>query len=378
MALAEVIPRVLETAQRLRETGRGNETNTRIHLIDPVLRALGWDPADFDQVDREVATRGGTVLDYSLKIGGAPRLYVEAKSLGKDIGDERFVSQTLNYANNDGVVWCVLTNGLRWRVYKTNESVPLERKLGFEVDLADADQSPNDMARRLSLIGRTAVSDGQLDQFGDRVFTDARVRTALQEMARQPPDAMLHALEHHIGHPGIAPDALVRSLQRVLGSPTPAGGATAGVGAQRPSDSVVRSARTEATGADSPSLPRAGQEWDLSRHLGDKGTLITELFQALDTYGMALGPDAIRRVRKQAVNYFRGRKAMFSLKLQQQRIIVYLALQPASVSSWDSDTMRDVSNIGHWGNGDVEYSLSSSDQVPLVRELIKAAYDRAA
>src|SRR4051794_6172813 len=82
--LGDVIPRVLETAQRLRESGRGSETNTRIHLIDPVLLALGCDPSDFDQVDREIATRGGTLMDYALKLGGVTRLYVEGKCVGKD------------------------------------------------------------------------------------------------------------------------------------------------------------------------------------------------------------------------------------------------------------------------------------------------------
>ena len=66
-----------------------------------------------------------------------PALYVEAKGLNKNLEDKQFIAQTVNYANNDGVVWCVLTNGLTYRVYKTNEPVAMDQKLLFEVDLAE-------------------------------------------------------------------------------------------------------------------------------------------------------------------------------------------------------------------------------------------------
>jgi predicted type IV restriction endonuclease len=53
---------------------------------------------------------------------------VEAKGLGESLDDKKFMAQAINYANNDGVLWCVLTNGIRWSVYKTNEPVAMDRK----------------------------------------------------------------------------------------------------------------------------------------------------------------------------------------------------------------------------------------------------------
>lgn len=50
----------------------------------------------------------------------------------KKLDDKQFVAQTVNYANNDGVVWCVLTNGLTYRVYKTNEPVAMDQKLSLK------------------------------------------------------------------------------------------------------------------------------------------------------------------------------------------------------------------------------------------------------
>jgi hypothetical protein len=91
----------------------------------------------------------GTFLDYALKLDGAPRLYVGAKGINENLGDAKFIAQTVNYANNDGVLWCVLTNGTRVAVYKTNEPVAMDRKLLFELDLTDDSESFSDKAKLL-------------------------------------------------------------------------------------------------------------------------------------------------------------------------------------------------------------------------------------
>jgi hypothetical protein len=126
-------------------------------------------------------------LDYVLKLEGLPRIYVEAKALGESLDDKKFMAQAVNYANNDGVLWCVLTNGIRWAIYKTNEPVPMDQKLLLEVDLGDDEEPASEKGRLLSLISRQALAAGQLDDFGDRVFTDARIRSALEGLAADAP-----------------------------------------------------------------------------------------------------------------------------------------------------------------------------------------------
>ncbi|MHC5035088.1 MAG: hypothetical protein ACYTFZ_08635 [Planctomycetota bacterium] len=51
---------------------------------------------------------------------GKPRLFVEAKSLGRDLGQHKWKAQAVNCANTAGVEWCVLTDGNFWQVYKSN------------------------------------------------------------------------------------------------------------------------------------------------------------------------------------------------------------------------------------------------------------------
>src|SRR4051812_42559551 len=111
MALPDTIAKLLGTTGELQHSGAGNEANTKALLIEPLIAALGWNPIDLDVVEREVKVFEGTYLDYALKVEGKPRVYVEAKGIKENLDDKKFIAQTLNYANNDGVVWCVLTNG---------------------------------------------------------------------------------------------------------------------------------------------------------------------------------------------------------------------------------------------------------------------------
>jgi predicted transport protein len=274
----------------------------------------------------------------------------------------------VNYANNDGVVWCVLTNGARVRVYKTNEPVAMDRKLLFEVDLIDSAETASDKAKQLRLIARQAVQAGDLDRFGERVFTDGRVRQALADLASDPPAAVLNAINMRLGHPGVEVDALKRSLARVLDAPPAATTrASANTAAAKPTASPP-----------GPPAPPKGQEYDLDHHLGNKSALIRELFDELNAFGTSLGGDVTRRIRKMYVGYFRGKRSFFTVELQHQRVLIYLALDPSTVQPWDADVMRDARNFGHYGMGETEYSLRNVDQLDELKALIQTAYDARA
>lgn len=221
MALAQTVDKILLAAAKLKKAG-GNEANTKALLIEPMLAALGWDTTDVDQVEREYRVYDGTALDYALKTEGELRLFVEAKAVGKQLGDKAFISQTVNYANNEGVIWCVLTNGLAYRVYKTNEPVAMEEKLLFEVDITEAaDSSPTEVAQALELLGRGALAEGRLEAWGERVFTDQRVRDTLVRLAVKPPAELTAMLEKALGKPEVPAARLHESLGRIFDVESP-------------------------------------------------------------------------------------------------------------------------------------------------------------
>lgn len=63
------------------------------------------------------------------------------------------------------------------------------------------------------------------------------------------------------------------------------------------------------------------------------------------------------------------------MEMQKQRVIVYLNLRPKSWQPWNSDAMRDMTEMGHYGLGDLEYSLRATGQLDELRALVRAAYE---
>jgi predicted transport protein len=82
-------------------------------------------------------------------------------------------------------------------------------------------------------------------------------------------------------------------------------------------------------------------------------------------------------VRKLYFGYFRGKRSFFTVELQRQRVLLYLSLDPATVKSWSEEAVRDVTEIGHFGMGDVEYSIRSTENLHEARQLVKLAYEKS-
>lgn len=197
-----------------------NEANTKALLIEPILSALGWDMYDLESVTREYRVYDGTFLDYALLVSKRPALFCEAKPTRMALDDPKWVSQAINYANNEGVVWCVLTDGLRWRVFKANEAAPMEKKLAFEVTLAEL-FAPETSARAEELfhcLTPAAVAEGELSRLGTQVFVDSRVQDVLAELLEEPPAKLVDLVRSQMGEGhGLKPADVRGALARVAG-----------------------------------------------------------------------------------------------------------------------------------------------------------------
>ena len=102
------------------------------------------------------------------------------------------------------------------------------------------------------------------------------------------------------------------------------------------------------------------------------------MFDEVNSFATSLGGDVTRRVRKQYVGYFRGKRSFVTIELQQQRAVICLSLDPTTVQPWNDEVLRDMRNRGHFGMGDTEYSLRTVDQLDEVKVLIRAAYESRA
>ena len=113
--LCEVLKLVKASAENYREQLQRNEAVTRAVLVDPVLRALGWDIANPAMVEVERQAGSGNKFDYFLN--GEMPVVVEAKKLGEPL--EQHFMQIVRYAFTQDVAisGVYLTDGLKWIHY---------------------------------------------------------------------------------------------------------------------------------------------------------------------------------------------------------------------------------------------------------------------
>lgn len=110
-----------------------SEALTRYALVDPLLRGLGWDTGDPNQVIPEYPVTNGSA-DYAL-FGQSmkPAVIVEAKKLGTPLGGA--INQVINYCMQDGYEHFSVTDGRCWQLYETNRKGALNDKLIVDLDL---------------------------------------------------------------------------------------------------------------------------------------------------------------------------------------------------------------------------------------------------
>lgn len=183
--IGQVLAQIRTRISRYRELGIG-EQDTKAALIDPVLRALGWDVEDLEEVQREHRLKGGdNPVDYALSILRSPRLFVEAKALGGNLNDRRWANQIMGYAAVAGVEWVVLTNGDEYRIYNSHATVPVEDKIFRAIRITDEQSRPDE---QLAVLSKARMQDNWIDVLWKTHFIDRQIRAALESMFGSEPD----------------------------------------------------------------------------------------------------------------------------------------------------------------------------------------------
>ena len=116
-----------------------NEVPTRQMLVDPLLRALGWDFEDTDRVSLEHPVRQGRI-DYALRLDGVSMVAIEAKRLGTDLGDQVRL-QAYRYAIQGGIKYAVMTDGNRWAMFDASIDPRLPGSALLDVVISEVEPS---------------------------------------------------------------------------------------------------------------------------------------------------------------------------------------------------------------------------------------------
>ena len=112
--------RAVSTEIRERRRFATNEASTRNYLIDPFIRALGYDPNEPKDVEPEFTAdfvANNRKVDYALKKEGKPIIFVEFKTATRSLSFQNTVQLQHYFSTKLDVRFGIVTNGLEYRFY---------------------------------------------------------------------------------------------------------------------------------------------------------------------------------------------------------------------------------------------------------------------
>lgn len=151
-----------------------NEAQTELIIIDPLLHLLGYGPLQIYKRGHDSVTNN--FPDYTLLPNTPHKWFLEVKKLDLHLQDGE-AAQAVNYANNQGAEWAVLTNGRTWYIYNAHLPKALTEKRVMQIaDLfADADS-----IGKLLLLSRQSMQSAGLTSAWNHERVTTVVKTQLE------------------------------------------------------------------------------------------------------------------------------------------------------------------------------------------------------
>ena len=181
--LVECIDELKDRISKHRNSLNENETRTRMQLIDPLLRVLGWDVSDPHNVIPEFKVSDGWA-DYALlRNDGKPAAMVEAKKLDEPLKPAHR-AQMLKYAIELGIPYTGLTDGNHWELYNVFQPVPMEDKQILDISLLNT--HTHESALKLLLLWRPNLDSTNTVTANEPVLVDTQSVSPIQPIDPDP------------------------------------------------------------------------------------------------------------------------------------------------------------------------------------------------
>lgn len=168
MTLREELADYAERSSALiEESPQMDEENTKRKIIEPLIDLLGWEILSSDvELEYSVQMGSGTKkVDYALKMGGTPVVFVEAKGCDTPL-EQSHESQLKSYLRQVGVDWGLLSNGREFEIFRRDVSSdrPNEISLArFSIEEVTENEHP------LKALASASIRSGESRQIAEKI-----------------------------------------------------------------------------------------------------------------------------------------------------------------------------------------------------------------
>lgn len=156
----EELLRLINDLKKDRRLLSFDEAATKQAVILRILKALGWDPFNIDEIYPEYSV-GGKRVDYALRHNGINKVFIEVKKVNEDL--EKHQEQLLNYSFQEGVKLAILTNGISWWFYLPLREGSWEQRKFYTIEIYD--QESKDIVEKFEefLSKENVISDKAIE-----------------------------------------------------------------------------------------------------------------------------------------------------------------------------------------------------------------------
>lgn len=153
--------------QRILELAKSkdiNESDTVVIVTDMLSEVFGYEK--YSEITSEFSIKS-TYCDLATRIDGSLQYLIEVKSVDTELKDQ-FVKQAVDYAANQGTDWVLLTNGIKWNIYKISFGKPIEQELVAEFDFLSLNAKDKSHLEILFCISREGCTKSVLSDYHSR------------------------------------------------------------------------------------------------------------------------------------------------------------------------------------------------------------------
>ena len=119
-------------------------------------------------------------------------------------------------------------------------------------------------------------------------------------------------------------------------------------------------------------LSRKTGFYTVEQHFKNKPATMTRLAQSIQEYVLELDP-AIEEIPKKLYITYKISQNLVCMEIHKNRVLLHVKLDPKKVDA-PKRLARDVTDIWHYGTGDLELSVRNQSDLDIVKPLLEQAY----
>lgn len=350
------LEKILESIEKLKNQSI-NEAQTKDWLIRPFFESLGWDFSNPEEVVPEDDDIGGKRTDYCFYLNSIPKLLVEAKSLSNPLSDNKMIMEKLNYCANRGISLLIITNGDIYKIYYSQL-----KGIGKDKLLQEFTLSNNIDEEVIEKLSKKSFENDLLLNYSRNISLFTTIKKAVENLFQSTDKKFIRIvnesvkgiLGHKFGEDDI--DTALRQFSLHINTDL--------------HETVYASDASEESNNEE-------EKWTIENQFRDgKWKESFEQYKKLRDELRNSGLEFLENPTKRYISLIVNTKSFCQICGLKSGLKIWLNLEMDELSEEESLKVRDVSNIGHWGMGDIECFVENAPEFDWIVSLISKSYKK--